>query len=175
VVQAPDQRGDVLVRGDGGPDLVARHERDVVDREHVARVDHRHEQRALVEEADRHGGVALRRRGREQVGRGHVDAEGVEVDVVDAEALGDDAGELVGRQDAAVDEHLAGAPPAGARLGDRQLHGLAPGVAEGDDDVADLLGGAAARRGRRQAGSGGGCGQGNGRHARVIGRSRPNP
>jgi hypothetical protein len=127
------------VGSDGRSHVVARHERDVVDGEHVARVDHRDEERALVEEADRHRGVALGRRGGEQVRGRHVDAEGVEVDVVDAEALGDDARELVGRQDAAIDEHLARALAPRARLGDRQLDGLAAGVAEADDDVADLL------------------------------------
>ena len=44
-----------------------------------------------------------------------------EVDVVDAEALGDDPRELVGGQDAALDEDLARAAAAGARLGDRGL------------------------------------------------------
>ena len=154
LVHAPDERADVLLRRDGGADLVAGHQRDVVDREHVARVDHRDEQRALVEEADGDGGVALRGRGGQQVGRGHVDAEGVEVDVVDAEALGDDPGELVRGQDAAVDEDLARAPAAGPRLGDRELHGLPSGVAEADDDVADLLRRAAARGRRRETGRG---------------------
>ena len=124
LVHAPDERADVLLRGDGGADRRSRHQRDVVDREHVARVDHRDEQRALVEEADGDGRVALRGRGGQQVRGGHVDAEGVEVDVVDAEALGDDPRELVRRQDAAVDEHLARAPAAGPRLGDRELDGL---------------------------------------------------
>ena len=50
--------------------------------------------------------------------------------MVDAEALGDDARELVRRQDAAVDEDLARAPAAGPRLGDRELHRLPSGVAE---------------------------------------------
>ena len=50
--------------------------------------------------------------------------EDAEVDLVDAEALGDHARELVGRQDAALDEHLAGAPSVGARLRDRGLDRL---------------------------------------------------
>jgi hypothetical protein len=154
LVHAPDEREHVLRGGDGRADLVARHQRDVVDGENVAGVGHRDEQRALVEEADGHGGVALGRRRRQEVRRGHVDAVGVQVDVVDAEALGDDARKLGRREDAAVDEHLAGAPAARARLGDRELDRLGARVAEADDDVADLGRGAPARGRGRQAGGG---------------------
>ena len=48
-VQALDERGDVLLGRDGRAHLVAAHERDVVDGEDVARVDHRDQQRAVVE------------------------------------------------------------------------------------------------------------------------------
>ena len=136
-VQALDERGDVLLGRDGRAHLVAGHQRDVVDGEDVARVDHRDQQRAVVEDLDRHRAVALGRARGQQVGGRHVDPEDAEVDLVDAEALGDDARELVGRQDAALDEHLAGAPPVGARLRDRGLDRLAVGVAEVHDDVAD--------------------------------------
>ena len=60
-------------RGDRGADLVARHQRDVVDREDVRRVGHRDDERALAGEGDRHRLVALGGGAREQVGGGHVD------------------------------------------------------------------------------------------------------
>ena len=50
-VHARDQRGDVLGRGDGGPDSSCGQQRDVVDREHVGRVGHREQQRAVVDVA----------------------------------------------------------------------------------------------------------------------------
>ena len=174
-VQALDERGDVLLGRDGRPHLVAAHERDVVDGEDVARVDHRDEQRAVVDDLDRDRPVALGRARRQQVGRGHVDPEDAEVDLVDAEALGDDARELVGRQDTALDEHLAGAPSVGARLRDRRLDRLAAGVSEVHHDVADEARGAPAGGGLGQAGQAvvgrrGGLGK---RHAPCIGRDRP--
>ena len=49
--QTRDHRLDVLVRRDRLTDLVAGHDRDVVDRDDVRRVGHRHEQRPLVDEA----------------------------------------------------------------------------------------------------------------------------
>ena len=48
-VQALDERGDVLLGRDGGTHLVAAHQRDVVDGEDVAGIDHRDEQRAVVD------------------------------------------------------------------------------------------------------------------------------
>ena len=45
-VQARDQVGDVLRRGDRDAHLVAGHDRDVVDRQHVRRIGHRDQQRA---------------------------------------------------------------------------------------------------------------------------------
>ena len=159
-----------------GRDVVAGHQRDVVDGQHVAGIDHGHEQRASVGEADGHGAVALGGRRRQQVGRGHVDAEDVEVDVVDAEALGDDARELVGREHAAVDQDLARAAVGGLRLLDRRLDRLVVRVAEADDDVADLLGVAAAVGGLGDARRGGRRrGLGDGGHARLIGSGGPIP
>ena len=58
-VQPRDQRGDVLRRRDRDAHLVAGHDRDVVDRQHVRRVGHRDQQRALVGERHRHRLVAL--------------------------------------------------------------------------------------------------------------------
>jgi hypothetical protein len=77
---------------------------------------------------------------------------------------GDDASELVGGQDPALDEHLAGTTPARTRFRDRRLHGLARGVAEVDHDVADEARRAPAALGRGEArdlliGSRGGLGK----------------
>ena len=61
-VQLGDQRGDVLARGDGRADLEPGHDGHVVDREHVGRVGHGHEQRAIVDERDRYRVVTPRHR-----------------------------------------------------------------------------------------------------------------
>ena len=174
-VQALDERGDVLLGRDGGPHLVAAHQRDVVDGEDVAGVDHRDEQRAVVDDLDRDRAVALGRARGQQVGGRHVDLEDAEVDLVDAEALGDHARELVGRQDAALDEHLARAPSVGPRLRDRCLDRLPAGVSEVHHDVADEARRAPAAGGLGQAGKTvvgrrGGLGK---RHTSCIGRVRP--
>ena len=81
---------------------------DVVDRQHVRRVGHRQQQRAVVGEADRHRLIALGRLGVEQADRAHVEVVDGQVDVVQAEALGHHAGELVVAQDALLDEHEPG-------------------------------------------------------------------
>jgi hypothetical protein len=52
-VEAADQRLDVLLGGDGDAAVERGGDLDVVDREHVGRVGHRHQQRLLVDEADR--------------------------------------------------------------------------------------------------------------------------
>jgi hypothetical protein len=174
-VQALDEGGDVLLGRDGGPHLVAAHERDVVDGEDVAGVDHRHEQRAVVDDLHRDGAVALGRARGQQVRGRHVDAEDAEVDLVHAEALGDHARELVGGQDPALDEHLAGAPSVGARLRDGRLHRLPARVSEVHDDVADEARRAPAAGGGGQAvktmiGRRGGLGK---RHTPCIGRLGP--
>ncbi len=66
-----------------------------------------------------------------------VDGELTEVHEVDAEALGDHARQLVGAQDAAIDEHGARVAPAGAGFGDGGVDRVAVGKAEVDDDLAD--------------------------------------
>ena len=95
VLEALEQLLDVAGRGDGGPHLVAGHHRDVVDREHVGRVDHRDEQDAVAGEGDGHRLVALDGGRGDELGRVGVDAVDGEVDVVEAEALRDRARELV--------------------------------------------------------------------------------
>ena len=100
--------GDVLAAGDRGADLEARHDRDVVDRQDVGGVGHRDEQRALVDVGDRDGLVALGGGGAEEVGGGHVDRELRQVEVVEAVALGDGAGELVLGDRALLEQDLLG-------------------------------------------------------------------
>ena len=112
LVQAPDERADVLVRGDRDADLEARDERDVVDRQDVARVAPSRPA-ACGRRGSRRGrpSSAWPRRRAAGSRRDMSTRKACEVDVVDPEALGDDARELVRRQDAAVDEDLARAPP----------------------------------------------------------------
>ena len=55
LAHAADQAVDVIDRAHHRQHLVAGHQLQVVEREHVRRVGHRHEQRAAVVEADRHG------------------------------------------------------------------------------------------------------------------------
>ena len=118
-VEAADQRLDVLLGGDRDAAVERGGDLDVVDREHVGRVGHRDQQRLLVDEADRQRPVAARGVDRDQVGGGHVDLVGGEVDVVEAVALGDRAGELVGVDRALLEQQLLGRAAGGARLLDR--------------------------------------------------------
>ncbi len=103
-VEPADQRFDVFLGGDGDAAVERGGDLDVVDREHVGRVGHRHEQGLLVDEADRQRPVAAGRVDRDQVGRRHVHLVGGEVDVVEAVALGDRARELVGADRALLDQ-----------------------------------------------------------------------
>ena len=116
------------------------HHRDVVDRKHVGRIG-----------ASRAAACARRRRRsartrsgarsrRDQARGGVVDRELAEVDEVDAEALGDDARQLVRAEHAVLDEHAARVAAVGARLDDRRVDRVAVGVAEVDDDFADERG-----------------------------------
>jgi len=86
---------DVVRRGDRDPDLVAGHDRDVVDREHVGGVGHRDEQGAFVGEGDRHRLVALGDGRAHEVGGGHVHREDREVEMIQAVALSQSTGEPV--------------------------------------------------------------------------------
>ena len=125
---------------------------DVVDGEHVGRVGHRDQQGLLVDEADRQRPVAARGVDRDQVRRRHVDLVGGEVDVVEAVALGDGAGELVGGDRALLEQQLLGRAAGGARLFDRLAGAVVGDVAEVDEDVGDEAAGAAAGERRRQPG-----------------------
>ena len=151
VGEAADDELDVGGRGDRRADLVAGHDRDVVDGEHVGRVRHRDQQRAVAGEGDGHRVVALDRGGRDELGRVRVDAVGLQVEVVEAEALGDRARELVlgdragGEQDA-----LRGRAGRGRHL-DGLVHRLALDEPEIDDDVGQHAAGPTAPRGRGDA------------------------
>ena len=111
-VEPADQRLDVLGGGDRDAAVEPGRDLDVVDGEHVGRVGHRDQQRLLVDEADRQRPVAARRGDRDQVGRGHVDVVDGEVDVVEPVALGDRARELVGVDDALLEQQRLGGRPA---------------------------------------------------------------
>jgi hypothetical protein len=133
---------------DGGADLEARHDRDVVDRQDVGRVGHGDEQRALVDVGDRDRLVALGRRGAEQVRGGHVDREVGEVEVVEAVALGDAAGELLLGDVAALEEDLLDGHPAVAGLLLGQLDVRVGREAERHEGVGERASAAAAPRRR---------------------------
>ena len=157
VLEALEQVLDVVGRGDRRADLVAGHDGDVVDGEDVGRVGHRDQQRAVADEGDRDGLVAADRRGRDELGGVGIDAVELEIDVVEAEALGDGAGELV------VGERAVARPArARARSRSRVRAARSPGPsgaideAEVDEDVGQHAAGAAAprRRGDPVAASG---------------------
>ena len=128
---------------------------EVVEGEHVAGVDGRHDQRpAAVGEADRDRAVAAQDRGLDERDRGRVDRRDAEVDVVDAEALGDRAGVLVGGDDVGLQQRLSGRLTGRARQLDGALDRLPAREAEFDDRVADPARLAAPPRRRREAGRG---------------------
>ena len=89
------------------------HELQVVEREHVRRVDHRdHQPLAALVEPDRGRVVALGSLRGHQVERPRVELVDRKVDEVEPEALGDRTGELLRRQVARVNEDLLGVRPA---------------------------------------------------------------
>ena len=104
--QARDQALDVLAARDRRTDLLAGQQRDVIDRQDVGGIGHRDEQRALVDERDRDGLVALGGGDRDQVRRLHVGLEDAEIEVLEAVALGQRAREPVRRQRAVLDEDV---------------------------------------------------------------------
>ena len=113
--QARDEAEDVLAARDRRADLLAGQQRDVVDGEDVGRVGHRDEQRAVVEEADRHRLVALGGRDRDEVRRAPCRAGRVPRSRWSRPWRSATArDEAVGGQRALLDEHvlghLAGAP-----------------------------------------------------------------
>ena len=149
VVDAVEDEVDVGRRGDRRADLVAGHHRDVVDRQHVRRVGHGDQQRAVGGERDRHGLVALDRGGRDQLGRVGIDPVLLQVEVVEPEALRDGAGELLLGDRAGREQHALRGRAGGVRHLDRLVHRLPLDVAEVDDHVREHASGTAApgRRG----------------------------
>jgi hypothetical protein len=89
---------------------------------------------------------------REQVGGAVVDLELVQVDEVEAVALGERAGELAGVDDPSLDQGLAERDPPAAALLDGALDELALGEAELHDHIADAALRSRALRGRREPG-----------------------
>ena len=149
--QTGEQQVEVLDRGGGRSDPAAGHHADVVDRQDVRRARHRDEQRAVVSEADGYSLVALGGLGADQVDGAHVQVVDGEVDVVEAEALGDNSRQLVMAEDPALDEYEAGRAPLGAGGGDRLLDGLLVGETEIDDDFSDHARGSPRMPGRVKA------------------------
>ena len=95
--------------------------------------------------------VALGRLARDQVDGAEIDLERVEVEVVEAEALGRGAGELVGADHACrLQQHVLGRHAVGAGLGDRLVDALLARVAELHEVIGDEAPGAAATARRRQ-------------------------
>ena len=147
-LQAPETGGeqvDVLGRGRRDAHAAVGDHRDVVDAEDVRGVGHRQQQRAVLGEAHGHRLVALDGLGAEQVDGAHVGLVDREVDVIQAEAFGDDARELVLAQDALLDEHLPGGLALRACRRDGLLDRLPVGEAEIDDDLPDPPPGAPGR------------------------------
>jgi hypothetical protein len=146
-----DQGDDVLRRGHRAFHVVARRHRDVVEREHVGGVGGGYEHRALAEERDRDRLVAARLGGVDQVRRTGVDLEVVQVDEVEAVALGERVGELVRVDDPGVDQRLAKRHAVPAPLGHHALDDVALGEAEHHYHVADAALGAGALAGGRES------------------------
>ena len=131
--QPGQQQVEILDRGDRHAHSPAGDHRDVVDRQHVRRVGHRQQQRAVVDEPDRHGPVALGGVGADQLHGAHVQVVDRQVDVVQAEPLGHDSRQLVGAQHALRHQHF----PRGLALLAGDPHRLFDGVAVGEPEIDD--------------------------------------
>ena len=170
-VQARYERGDVVRGRDRDAHLVAGHDRDVVDREHVRGVGHRDQQRALVGEGDRHRLVALGDRRVDEVRRRHVHLEDAEVEVVEAVALGERAREPVLGERAVLEQHPLGRSAGRARALERVLDLLARGELHLHDHVGEEARRGAAARGLGDADPRGLAGGGR-RSVRGVAASR---
>ena len=149
VLEALEQPLDVLARGDRGAHLVAGHDRDVVDREHVRGVRHRDQQRAFGDERHGHGLVALDRGRGDELGRVGVDLVVAQRDVVEPEALRDRARELVVGDRALRQQDALRRRSGRMGLLDGVVHDRSLDEPEVDEDVREHPAGAATpRRGR---------------------------
>ena len=158
LAHAADQAVDVLDPGDHGQNLVAGHQLQVVEREHVRRVRHRDEQVSAVVEADRHRSEPARGRRADEVQRSHVGLVDREVDVLEAEALRHRARELVTGDGARLEQDLLGRAALRLALLDCRLHALGGDEVELHEHVGDQARAAAARRSEsvvRSLGAGG--------------------
>ena len=144
---------DVLGGRDRGAHVEAGHDRDVVDRPHVGRVRHRHQQRLVADEGDRDRAVALGRLAWNQVHGAEIDLEHTQVEMVEAEPLGRRTGELVAGDRPGLEQHLLGRHTARACFGDRGVDLRLAREAHLDDVVGDETAGAAAAGGRCQPGA----------------------
>ena len=149
VLEALEQPLDVLARGHRGAHLVAGHDRDVVDREHVRGVRHRDQQRAFGDERHGHGLVALDRCRGDELGRVGVDLVVADRDVVEPEALRDRARELVVGDRTLRQQDALRRRSGRVGLLDGVVHDRSLDEPEVDEDVREHPAGAATpRRGR---------------------------
>ena len=149
VLEALEEPLDVLARGHRGAHLVAGHDRDVVDREHVRGVGHRDQQRAFGDERHGHGLVPLDRGRGDQLGRVGVDLVVADRDVVEPEALRDRARELVVGDRALRQQDALRRRSGRVGLLDGVVHDRSLDEPEVDEDVGEHPAGAATpRRGR---------------------------
>ena len=136
-VEPADQRLDVLGRRDGDPAHGTRDHLDVVDRDHVRRVGHREQHGVVGQEANRHGVVAAGGGRRDQVGGADVNLVGVEVEVEEAVALGDGAGELIRVDHPLLEKQRLGRAPRRPGFLDRLLRTLLVHEAELHQNVTE--------------------------------------
>ena len=162
------QQVEVLDRGGAGAHAAAGHHADVVDRQDVGGIGHRHQHAAVLGEADRHRLVAAGGGGADEVDGAHVEVEGGQVDEVQAEALGHHAGELVVAQDPAFDQDQAGRAALLASRLDSVLDGLAVRQPEVHDDLSDHARGTTRMTGRVEALVRVGRWRGRGKRARLL-------
>ncbi len=129
-----------LAGGDDRAHVEARHQGDVVQDDDVRRIDHRDEHRAIVEHLHRQALVALGCCRVDEVRGREVDLEEVEVDEVDAVALGDGASQSLRRQRTLLDEHRLDGPARLVRLLLGGVHLLGGEHAEHDGGLGVVAG-----------------------------------
>jgi hypothetical protein len=136
-VTAADHAEDVVGRGHHRAHLVAGHQLQVVERQHVRRVRHGDHQVAALVEADRDGVEAPGRLRADQVQRADVRLVDREVRVVEAEALCGRARQLVAGDRRGLEQDLLGRASRRLALFDGLVDALARQVAHLDDHVGD--------------------------------------
>ncbi len=152
-VQAPglaEQVGDLVRRGQQRPDLAAGDDPQVVEREHVRGVGHRHDQAPVGVDAHRHRLVAAHRPRVDQLGDAAVDRR-ARLEQPDARADGARVRQLLAGDQPALEQQLAQAPALRRPVGKRPAQLLDGDVLEPQQDLAERLGPRLRRRlrGRR--------------------------